>query len=203
LTIKNNSNFRIEICGGIASGKTTLATLLKKIDIEPILENFQINPFWQSFYTDPISYAFETEITFLLQHYHQIKASVNSRNKTVYDFSLFLDLAYANVTLNYSQREIFLSVYNHIRNELSSPSLLIYLHCEAPTELERIRRRGRTVEESISLEFLSKLNYSLEQCVLEVSKSINVISINSEQQDFANDESVKQALLDRVAQALF
>ncbi|HRP37690.1 MAG TPA: deoxynucleoside kinase, partial [Candidatus Dojkabacteria bacterium] len=48
---------RIEICGGIASGKTTLANLLARLDIEPILENFQTNPFWQAFYNDPAGTA--------------------------------------------------------------------------------------------------------------------------------------------------
>ena len=34
-----------------------------------------MNPFWEAFYTDPSAYTFETEITFLLQHYHFAKVA--------------------------------------------------------------------------------------------------------------------------------
>lgn len=65
---------RIEICGGIASGKTTLAKLLEENGIgKAIYENFEKNPFWEAFYKNPSKYAFETEIAFTLQHYHEIK----------------------------------------------------------------------------------------------------------------------------------
>ena len=72
------NDYRIEICGGIASGKTTLANLLARSNIDPILEDFQTNLFWRAFYADPAGTAFETEITFLLQHYHQIKTARKS-----------------------------------------------------------------------------------------------------------------------------
>ncbi len=96
------SSSRIEVCGGIASGKTTLANLLHKLDIPSTLENFAANPFMQQFYADPIKTAFETEITFLLQHYHQTKIAANLNKRFVCDFSFLLDLAYARVTLNSS-----------------------------------------------------------------------------------------------------
>lgn len=188
---------RIEICGGIASGKTTLAALLKRINIEPILENFESNPFWRSFYANPQKYAFETEITFLLQHYHQIKTNF-TKDKIVCDFSLILDLAYAKVTLTQSQQQAFFSVYNEIRREIPLPSLLIYLQCSSGTELQRIRNRGRTTETSINLDFLEKLNKSLAQCIRELSNDLPVVKIDSEKLDFAHDESVKQSLVNTI-----
>ena len=53
---------RIEICGGIASGKTTLASLMKKLKVEVLFEDFKTNPFWKAFYVYPGKYIFETEI---------------------------------------------------------------------------------------------------------------------------------------------
>ena len=59
--INNNSDHvRIEICGGIASGKTTFAVLLNSLGYDPVYENFQSNPFWEAFYTVPEKYNFET-----------------------------------------------------------------------------------------------------------------------------------------------
>ena len=192
----------IEICGGIASGKTTCATLLTEIRVDAISENFEINPFWQVFYSNPTQYAFETELTFLLQHYHQIKVANSKQDNFVCDFSTILDLAYANVTLNNLQKDAFLSVYRQIKNELPNPSLLIYLRCNPSVELERIKNRGRSTEQSISIEFLSQLNQSLEKCVSEIANKVNVIEIDSDKQDFVNDEFVKQNLLEKVQQEL-
>ena len=67
---------RIEICGGLASGKTTLAELMSQVSPKPVLENFKKVPSWQAFYTNPGKYIFETEITFTLLHYHQVKIKI-------------------------------------------------------------------------------------------------------------------------------
>jgi len=193
---------RIEVCGGIASGKTTFATLLKGIGVKTIIENFQLNPFWKAFYRDPLWHAFETEITFLLQHYHQIKVSSIHDKVFICDFSLMLDLAYADVTLQGSKRDAFLAVYNEAIHDLPPPALLIYLRCEAAVELERIRKRGRVVESSINLEYLSALNSALEDRVHEASKRTNVISIDSEQKNFATNNLVQEELISLVQQKL-
>lgn len=193
---------RVEVCGGIASGKTTFASLLKRIGIEPMLESFQTNPFLKAFYINPRKHAFETEITFLLQHYHQIKIA-NARERIfICDFSLLLDLAYANVTLYGSKYKTFLAVHNEVKLDLGLPNLLIYLRCREDIELERIRKRNRIVEESITIEYLSALNNSIEHRVSEIYEKTKIISIDSENQNFADDETVKQDMLNLVLKAL-
>ncbi|SDY36184.1 deoxynucleoside kinase [Nitrosomonas sp. Nm33] len=189
---------RIEICGGIASGKTTLANLLASLNIKPILENFQINPFWKAFYADPIGTAFETEITFLLQHYHQIKLAGKSESKIVSDFAMYLDLAYAHVTLQEDKRETFLSVYREVEKELGVPALLIHLKCDPETELKRIRERGRDVENLITIEYLQQINTQLEKILIEKANPHKLFVINSGLLDFAHDEDVKQSVLNKI-----
>ncbi|SDX69253.1 deoxynucleoside kinase [Nitrosomonas halophila] len=187
---------RIELCGGIASGKTTLANLLTRLRIKPVLENFQSNPFWQAFYADPIGTAFETEITFLLQHYHQIKTAQKLENKTACDFSLLLDQAYARVTLSQDKLQAFLAVYQEVNKELPPASLLIYLRCNPEIELDRIRHRGRRVENSITIEYLQQINMQLERLIADYSDALFVV--DSGQLDFANNENVKKYLLEQI-----
>ena len=192
---------RIEICGGIASGKTTLANLLGRVSINPVLESFQTNPFWRAFYADPAGTAFETEITFLLQHYHQIKTAWKSENPIASDFSMYLDLAYAYVTLPQEKREIFLTVYREVGKELGAPSLLIHLKCDPKIELKRIRERGREVENSITIEYLQQINTQLEK-ILNEKALHKLLVIDSGLLDFAHEENVKQSVLDQIDDAL-
>jgi len=189
---------RIEICGGIASGKTTLATkLIKHPGAVGVFENFQANPFFSAFYTDPEKYAFETEVTFLLQHYHQIK-SVTIKDIIVCDFSLLLDRAYVDVTLSGSTQHVFLNVYNEIMKHLPPPELMIHLNCSAEEELKRIRKRARVTEESITLEYLDQINHSVEFHVSRVCREVRTLSIKSDRHNFAEDGVVEREIVNQI-----
>jgi deoxyadenosine/deoxycytidine kinase len=193
---------RIEICGGIASGKTTLAQLLAMIGSLPVLENFQANPFWTAFYKDPAGTAFETEISFLLQHYHHIKEGKKSGQLFACDFSPYLDLAYAFVTLPDNKRHAFQAVYAEVTQEILAPNLLVHLRCDPEIELERIRRRGREAEGLIPLKYLQDVNNKLEEILRQRIYEGEQLEIDSSSLDFANDEEVKQFVLSEISQKI-
>jgi deoxyguanosine kinase len=185
---------RIEVCGGIASGKTTFAALMSHKSLNPLFEDFRSNPFWKAFYSNPGKYIFETEVSFTLQHYHQIKKETASEEISICDFSFLLDVAYAEIGLKGTQLDTYLGVYEEIRRELSPPILVVHLECNAEIELKRIRSRSRTVENSITLEFLNSLNKAVNRQV-ELSKGkLNVITIDSAEKNFADDELVKRQI---------
>lgn len=185
----NENNLYFSICGGIASGKTTLAKLIKGLGFKSVFEEFPNNPFIQQFYSDPSSCAFETEITFLLQHYNQIKSSQMDNHIFICDFSLSLDLAYAHVTLKKEERDAFISVYNEVVRQISFPKKLFYLRCSPEVLLQRIRSRGRKYEEAISVEYLKLLDEALAEEVARVSDKTHVITLDTEIFNFANNES--------------
>jgi len=172
---------RLEICGGIASGKTTLALALGETNMSCSLESFEANPFWSAFYNDPTANAFETEITFLLQHYHQIKHErCPHPSVLVCDYSLLLDRAYASTTLGVDELPAFVSVYSVVTKRLGPPDLIIHLRCDATEELSRIARRGREVERTATLDLLVRLNLAIEQQLPPPDLDIPVLRIDSD-----------------------
>ena len=198
---KNTSNIEIgiiETCGGIASGKTTFASLLNQQYLTPLYEDFKKSPFWEAFYCNPGKYIFETEISFILLHYHQIKKAFKSKNQLICDFSFLLDLAYAKIGLSGTKLKAFECVLKEIQKELPEPRLIVYLKCDAATELNRIRKRARAEENSIDLEFLESLNKALQKEVANIQDQRKVITIDSSQKDFANDESVKKEMIELI-----
>jgi len=188
---------RIEICGNIASGKTTLCSSLADTGCIAVEETFLQNPFISKFYEDPVRYSFETEISFVLQHYHSIK-TINSSSPLVCDYSFVLDKAYADVTLATDRRNIFFSIADEIELEIGTPELLIHLQCPEEVLVERIRKRGRRFESSISVDYLKTLTMAIESRVAAAKEIATIVTINSHAVDFT--EGVKE--IDSLSKAL-
>ncbi len=196
------ASFRIEVCGGIASGKTTLAGLFENEKAETIFEDFKANPFWEQFYADPERFAFETEVTFLLQHYNQIKVASNPNEPVVYDFSFLLDRAYVDVTLPEEERRVFLTVLDEVQRQLGSPALYVLLECSPEEELRRIKARGRETEKDIGIEYLAGLNDALARHAELAESSSRVLRIDSEHRDFAKDAACQAEVVAEIMSAL-
>ena len=196
---------RVEIAGCIASGKTTLIGMLENLHLEGIYEDHKINPFWEAFYTDPSTCAFETEVIFLLQHYHFAKlAAARTEGTILLDHSFELDMAYAELGLEGARKEIFTSIYREIRNEIGLPRALVFVACSAEEALRRIRLRGRPFEQSVTVEFLAGLQRELERRIATLADSVPVVTIDSETTDFREDglwreDLLKQLGIDSVA----
>lgn len=187
---------RIEIAGCIASGKTTLAGMIGNAYFVGIYENHKINPFWKAFYTNPSTCTFETEVTFLLQHYHFAKlAAARTGGVILLDHSFELDMAYAELGLEGSRKEIFTSIYQEIRNEIGLPRALVFVTCSAEEALRRIRLRGRPFEENVTVEFLTGLQRELERRIATLADSVPVVTIDSETTDFRKDGLWREDLL--------
>jgi deoxyadenosine/deoxycytidine kinase len=192
----------IQICGGIATGKTTLANCLAATGIPAVFENFRSNPFWEAFYLDPAGNAFETEITFLLQHYHQVKTELASGSNFVCDFSFILDLAYSEVTLDDNARKVFVTVYEEALKRVPLPAPLVHLYCDVDIQLRRIRRRGRRQEQAISRDYLSELDKALEAVITYCESSVSIVRIDSGRVDFAHDFEIKRMVSEQIMAAM-
>lgn len=138
----------------------------------------------------------------MLQHYHQVKVSAETCNTFVCDFSLVLDRAYADVTLNRRERNAFIAVFEEVVGQLGHPGLLVHLQCDAETELERIRHRGRAAEKRVSVEFLDSLNRAVKEQVEALDSDVEVLGVDSAHLNFATDSQGKQAVTNAVESAL-
>ena len=179
----------IEICGNIASGKTTLVRKLFVKDSLKIYENFETNPFYSAFYQNPLEYSFETEITFFLQHYHAIKIKKNHNGFSICDYSLLLDLAYADVNLTGTRHRIFVQIFEEVHQEIGPPESIINLICPGNVLLERIKTRNREAESSITINYLENISQAINYRIKTFSSKTNIIHINSDLIDFRKSSS--------------
>ena len=188
---------RIEICGGIGAGKTTLATILEQEGFMGIYERFQDNPFLNDFYTkENIDNNLENEITFLLLHFNLIKICDTDRNCAC-DYSLLQDYCYAESNLREDEREAFMNLYRYIEKQITPPDLIIYLKCDVECLLDRIRQRGRVMEQGISREYLQNIIDEIEKVIVNRQ---NVLIIESDKYNFINRD--KQYVLELIMKSL-
>ena len=181
IKIKN----RIEICGNIASGKTTLSRSFTHCGLPAVEEKFLQNPFIKKFYQSPALFSFETEISFLLQHYHAIKTT-NDNSIFTCDYSLTLDRAYADVTLPSSRQKIFLGIANELEEEIGHPLQIIHLKCPEEVLLSRIRERNRSFENTIDIGYLKALSEAIQCRIENLSAEIELLTIDSHKTNFVS-----------------
>lgn len=153
----------ISVEGNIGVGKTTLAKLLSKdLDYSLVLETFENNPFLKDFYENSKKNALPLELFFLAERYELLK--INSENMffsgTVSDFVFDKSKLFAANTLKEYELTIFNKIFSLMKKSVKNPDILIYLHTDYSSLINKIAKRGREYERSIQLDYLKKLNDS-------------------------------------------
>ncbi len=150
----------LAVDGPIGVGKTTLVEMLtQRFEGVKILEDVD-NPFLGDFYQDRPGAAFQTELYFLLSRYKQ-QQEVAQRE--LFDRLLVADYAFQKnrifAYLNLSDDELMLfdKLYSLLEPQIPVPDVVLYLVADVNTCMERIRRRARNVERTISGEYLGEL----------------------------------------------
>lgn len=183
---------RIEICGGIASGKTTLARIMEKEGFCAVYERYQDNPFLGEFYKNKgVDCSFETEMVFTLLHYKMLRA-MSENKQLVSDYSLLQDLAYGKANLKKEEFAVFYQMYQYLMQQIALPRMIIYLKCRTKVLAERIADRAREMEQMVDIDYLSESILALEACLEGASR---VLVIESDRVDFINkdrDETVRK-----------
>lgn len=175
--MSGGSQLHIAIEGCIGVGKTTLATKLAAFRKSAlVLEEFEKNPFLVDFYRDPAGNVFETEMQFLLLHYHQLKGLSGSAQESITDFTFAKDLIFGNLNFRVeSEKKIFVHLYEFLLPRLSVPDVVIYLKGSDDLIIDRIRKRKRSIEQTIDEEYYKKLKRAYDGVFLRNTSNVHVI----------------------------
>jgi deoxyguanosine kinase len=147
--------------GPIGVGKTTFARkLAESMKAQTLLELPQENPFLEKFYRDPGRYALPTQMFFLFQRMNQLRDVAQTDlfdARTVSDFLLDKDPIFARLTLGDDELNLYQQLYEHLRPQAAIPDLVIYLQAHPETLIERVKKRGMSMEAGISEMYLYRL----------------------------------------------
>jgi deoxyadenosine/deoxycytidine kinase len=174
---------RIELCGPLGVGKTTLAVnLSQKMGWSLIREPVETHPFLESFYKNPQGFAFEKNLFFLLDYLHQIKSAQNG--DFVFDHSAVVHRSYANLNrISAVERPVFQAL-DQLTESTGAPDLLINLVCAPDMIMQRIKKRGRSFEAEVTIDYVSALHAEIQKQVMAVSHYMPVLNLDAASYDF-------------------
>jgi deoxyadenosine/deoxycytidine kinase len=177
----------IVVEGPIGVGKTSLAQMLgEESGSGVILEKATENPFLPRFYTNPTSYAFQTQMFFLLSRYQQQRELAQQElfnQNIICDYLFAKDRIFASVNLDEDELILYQQIYSLLDQRIPKPDLVIYL--QSPTEVlqQRIRMRGRSYERDISRDYIEVLNEAYNRFFFNYDETPLLI-VNATEVDF-------------------
>jgi deoxyadenosine/deoxycytidine kinase len=157
----------IAIEGPLGVGKTSLALMLaEKLNGQTLMENVDENPFLDNFYQDPKKFGFQTQIFFLLRRYKQALELGQMdlfKNVVISDYLFEKDRIFARVNLEDNEFWLYEQLFQILRKRLATPDLVLFLQAKTEVLMERIKKRDRKYEKSISYKYLESINLAFNE----------------------------------------
>lgn len=170
--------------GNIGVGKTTFLKLLKKnlpfisVNYEPV-QNWQEEVDGQSiltnFYKNPNRWAYSMELLTMLERIQEQKREQKNKDKFIFlersVYSGHYCFAYNDYISGYLSKlewNMYLQWFNYlVDKQLKAPKGFIYLKVDPVIAFERLKKRNRDCESTISLSYLQDINKRHEEFLVQ------------------------------------
>ena len=183
--------YYIAIEGSIGVGKSSLAKILgERLEAKIILEKFEDNPFLVDFYNNQESFAFQTQLFFLLSRYRQQQEFYQTDlfTKTlITDYMFLKDRLFAALNLNDKEMSLYNSVATILEKNVPIPDMVIFLQADTDRLMHNIKIRGRDYEKTIHWKYIDALSQVYNEYFFRYDKGPLLI-INTNDIDFVNNQ---------------
>ncbi|PKH50539.1 deoxynucleoside kinase [Tenacibaculum sp. Bg11-29] len=194
----------VAIAGNIGAGKTTLTQLLAKhYNWDPHFESVDENPYLDDFYGEMERWSFNLQVFFLNSRFRQVLELRKSGKKIIQDRTIYEDAhifapnLHAMGLMTNRDYSNYSSLFELMENLVTPPDLLIYLRADISTLVGQIHKRGREYENSISIDYLSRLNERYEAWVSKYTKG-KLLIIDVDNLDFVKNQEDLGSIIDRI-----
>ena len=198
----------IAIAGNIGAGKTSLTELLAKhYAWEAHFEDVIDNPYLDDFYNHMERWSFNLQIYFLKSRFQQFLNIKNGKKTIVQDRTIYEDAHIFAPNLKsmglMNQRDFknYQELFELMESLIKGPDLLIYLRSSIPNLVNKIHKRGREFENSISIDYLSRLNERYEAWTSTYDKG-KIIIIDVDNIDFVENKEDLNKIISKVDKAI-
>jgi deoxyadenosine/deoxycytidine kinase len=162
----------VTVAGNIGAGKSSLTRMLAEhFGWDAYYESVEDNPYLADFYADMMRWSFHLQIYFLSKRFRDQKKIVQSGRSVIQDRSIYEDAEifarnlFEIGKMEKRDYENYVALFEVMMEFLRPPDLMIYLRSSVEMLVEKIRRRGRSYEQSIPQEYLEALNRHYENWI--------------------------------------
>lgn len=194
---------QIAVSGNIGSGKTELTRLLAKhYGYRAVYGPTDENPYLSSFYEDMRRWSFNMMVHSLCSNIGQLAELKKTGESFVRDRSLFDDVYVFAPNLQsmglMTTRDLatYTRLFEMTYPLLPQPDLLIYLRSDVPTLIRHIQKRGRQLESSIRLDYLTNLNNRYDNWASTYEGKLLVV--DTEELDFVENREDLGTVINRI-----
>ena len=131
-------------------------------------------------------WSFNLQIYFLKSRFEQLLSFMESKKTIIQDRTIYEDAHIFAPNLNamglMNQRDFnnYQGIFSLMESLIKGPDLLIYLRSSIPNLVNKIHKRGREYENSISIDYLSRLNERYEAWISTYDeKKLIIIDVDS------------------------
>jgi deoxyguanosine kinase len=187
----------IAIEGPIRVGKTTLANIIaERLHAQRVLEP-EDNAFLRAFYDGERGAAFQTQFSFLVERYEQLRAleaGPNSHKTIIADYIFEKDKIFEELAVYNRYYEIF-------RDQVPTPDLVIYLQATPEVLKRRLRKKKAASESAIHEDYIGEVVKAYEHFFFHYTAS-DLLVINTSDIDFVERHEDLQQLLRRLTEPI-
>ena len=194
----------IAIAGNIGAGKTSLTELLAQhYKWEAHFEEVIDNPYLDDFYNHMERWSFNLQIFFLKSRFAQLIAIHEEKKNVIQDRTIYEDAHIFAPNLQamglMTKRDFdnYISLFEMMENLIQGPDVMVYLRSTVPNLVNKIQKRGRSYENSISIDYLSRLNERYEAWISKFDKS-KLLIIDVDSLDFVNNKEDLGVIIERL-----
>ena len=194
----------IAIAGNIGAGKTSLTELLAQhYKWEAHFEEVIDNPYLDDFYNHMERWSFNLQIFFLKSRFAQLIAIHEEKKNVIQDRTIYEDAhifapnLHAMGLMTKRDFDNYIKLFEMMENLIQGPDVMVYLRSTVPNLVNKIQKRGRSYENSISIDYLSRLNERYEAWISKYDKS-KLLIIDVDSLDFVNNKEDLGVIIERL-----
>lgn len=198
----------IAIAGNMGSGKSTLVDFLARTyDVSPFYEPNEENPYLPDFYKDMKRWAFHSQLYFLSNKFRLHQELDKTPGVVALDRTIFEDAEIFATALHQMRKidkrdwQTYWGFYQAILDAIKPPDLMIYLRCSMRTLRQRIKLRGRAMEQDVPLAYLKRLDRLYEKWIDSYHMS-EVLVLETDKLDYIHDLIHRLDVMERIEAVL-
>jgi deoxyadenosine/deoxycytidine kinase len=197
----------ITVAGTVGVGKSTITNALANaLQFRTSLEKVDTNPYLDKFYSDFSRWSFHLQIYFLAERFKEQKRIFEYgggfiQDRSIYeDTGIFAKMHYDKGTMTNVDYETYRSLFEAMvmTPYFPHPDVLIYLEGSLEDIVDRIKLRGRPMEQQTPIEYWQEMHKRYEDWI-NAFTFCPVLRININEYDLIADESSIENVIEKVA----